>query len=43
MCWGVLKLAGPRLDMAYLQRWAAHVGVSDLLVRALRDAGLGAA
>lgn len=38
--WGVLKLAGPRLDTAHLERWAVHVGVSDLLVRALTDAGL---
>ena len=37
---GVLKVQGTHLDMAYLQRWAAVLQVSDLLERALVDAGL---
>jgi hypothetical protein len=37
---GVLKVQGTNLDMAYLQRWAAALKVSDLLERALVDAGL---
>ncbi len=36
---GVLKVQGTNLDMAYLQRWAAALGVTDLLERALVDAG----
>jgi hypothetical protein len=37
---GVLKVQGARLDRAYLSRWAGDLGVSDLLARALADAGL---
>ncbi len=37
---GVLKVQGTNLDMAYLQRWAANLNVTDLLERALVDAGL---
>ena len=37
---GVLKVQGNHLDMAYLQRWAANLKVTDLLERALVDAGL---
>jgi len=37
---GVLKVQGTNLDMAYLQRWAVALKVSDLLERALVDAGL---
>jgi hypothetical protein len=37
---GVLKVQGTHLDMAYLQRWAANLKVTDLLERALVDAGL---
>jgi hypothetical protein len=37
---GVLKVQGTNLDMAYLQRWAANLKVTDLLERALVDAGL---
>jgi len=37
---GVLKVQGTSLDMAYLQRWAANLNVTDLLERALVDAGL---
>ncbi|MDD5308614.1 MAG: hypothetical protein PHU25_14950 [Deltaproteobacteria bacterium] len=37
---GVLKVRGPRLDRGYLQRWAAELGVADLLERALKEAGL---
>ena len=37
---GVLKVQGTNLDMAYLHRWAAALQVTDLLERALVDAGL---
>src|SRR2546421_266214 len=37
---GVLKVQGTHLDMAYLQRWATALKVSDLLERSLVDAGL---
>jgi hypothetical protein len=37
---GVLKVQGTNLEMAYLQRWAVALKVSDLLERALVDAGL---
>ena len=37
---GVLKVQGTALDMDYLQRWAADLNVTDLLERALVDAGL---
>jgi hypothetical protein len=37
---GVLKVQGPALDLAYLRRWAAALGIADLLDRALLDAGL---
>ena len=33
---GVLKVAGAGLDHAYLSRWAADLGVGDLLPRAYR-------
>jgi len=37
---GVLKVQGTNLDMAYLQRWATNLKVTDLLERAFVDAGL---
>jgi hypothetical protein len=37
---GVLKVQGTHLDMNYLQKWAANLNVTDLLERALIDAGL---
>jgi hypothetical protein len=37
---GVLKVQGTNLDMSYLQKWAANLSVTDLLERALVDAGL---
>jgi hypothetical protein len=37
---GVLKVQGTHLDRAYLQRWSASLNVTDLLERALVDAGL---
>jgi hypothetical protein len=35
---GVLKLRGDRLDLDYLRRMAATLGVTDLLERALKEA-----
>ncbi len=36
---GVLKVQGSNLEMIYLRRWAAALQVTDLLERALVDAG----
>ena len=38
---GVLKVQRHDLDREYLERWAIHLDVSELLRRALQDAGLG--
>jgi len=37
---GVLKIQGTNLDMDYLKKWSANLNVTDLLERALVDAGL---
>jgi hypothetical protein len=37
---GVLKIQSDRLDREYMTQWAADLGISDLLERALEDAGL---
>jgi hypothetical protein len=37
---GVLKVQAGRLDQAYLDHWAADLGVSDLLERARRESGV---
>lgn len=37
---GVLKTRGAELDVAYLQKWAAQLQVTDLLEKALSEAGL---
>jgi hypothetical protein len=37
---GVLKVKGTTLDMAYLQRWAKALQVTDLLEKALVEAGM---
>jgi hypothetical protein len=37
---GVLKVQAEALDLAYLRQWAARLGLTDLLLRALADAGL---
>jgi hypothetical protein len=37
---GVLKVQGDRLDFAYLKRWAADLGVPDLLEKAFDEAGI---
>lgn len=37
---GVLKIQGAALDRAYLEEWARELGLTDLLRRALDDAGL---
>lgn len=39
---GVLKVQSSSLDLSYLRRWAAELGIDDLLEQALRDAGLTA-
>jgi hypothetical protein len=36
---GVLKVQGDRLDRDYLRRMAVDLGVTDLLERALEEAG----
>ena len=36
---GVLKVQGDRLDRDYLHRMSAELGVTDLLERALEEAG----
>lgn len=36
---GVLKVQRGRLDLAYLHRWAAELGIGALLVQALENAG----
>lgn len=35
---GVLKLQGDTLDQEYLARWAGELGVSDLMVKAMKEA-----
>ena len=37
---GVLKIKGSTLDQEYLREWAHKLGIGDLLLRALQDAGL---
>ena len=37
---GVIKVQAQRLDQAYLHYWANELGIADLLVKALNDAGL---
>jgi len=37
---GVLKVQGAALDRAYLDEWARELGLTDLLRRAIEDAGL---
>jgi hypothetical protein len=37
---GILRIQADRLDQAYLDRWAAELGVADLLAGARRDATL---
>jgi hypothetical protein len=37
---GVLKVQGTALDMAYMQRWTKALQVTDLLERALVEAGM---
>jgi hypothetical protein len=38
---GVMKVQAHALDCGYLRRWAAELGVSDLLERAMKEAHLG--
>jgi hypothetical protein len=37
---GVMRVQANALDRQYMQRWAAELNVSDLLERALKEAGL---
>jgi len=37
---GVLKVQADKLDFDYLERWAAKLGISDLLEKAFDDAGI---
>ncbi|HEY7490291.1 MAG TPA: hypothetical protein VIH59_04190 [Candidatus Tectomicrobia bacterium] len=37
---GVLRLQAPGIDLAYLQQWAAELGITALLRQALDEAGL---
>jgi hypothetical protein len=34
---GVMKVSGPTLDRAYLDRWAGELGVADLLAKAWKE------
>jgi hypothetical protein len=34
---GVMKINGPSLDRAYLERWAGELGVADLLAKAWKE------
>ena len=36
---GVLKVQAGKLDDAYLNQWAADLGVADLLLRARQESG----
>jgi len=37
---GVIKVQHARLDMEYMQTWAETLGLTDLLLQALQDAGM---
>ena len=37
---GVMKVQADRLDLAYLRKWAVQLNISDLLERAIKEAGL---
>jgi len=37
---GVIKVQGQKLDVGYLQRWAAELSLSSLLRRAFADSGM---
>ena len=37
---GVMKVQADRLDLAYLRQWAVQLNISDLLERAIKEAGL---
>lgn len=36
---GIMKTLGGELDLAYLQKWAAELGVTHLLERAIEETG----
>ena len=37
---GILKVQGSNLDKAYLGKWVKSLGISDLLDKALKEAGV---
>lgn len=37
---GVLKVQGDQLDMVYLNHWAKELGISELLEKAINEAGI---
>lgn len=37
---GILKVQGTQLDISYLKQWAEKLGISNLLKKALNDAGV---
>jgi hypothetical protein len=37
---GVLKVQGPQLNLTYMEQWASHLKITDLLEQAYIDAGL---
>lgn len=37
---GVIKVQGEELDFSYLKKWADHLAVDDLLIKAMADAGM---
>lgn len=37
---GVLRVTGKAFDLAYVQRWAARLQLTDLLARALQESGI---
>ena len=39
---GVLRVGEGSLDLAYMDRWASGLGITDLLKKALAEAGLPA-
>ena len=34
---GIIRISGPTLDLKYAEKWAVHLGVADLLAKALKE------